>query len=234
MEILVDRLSKYMECSGLSANKLTVDAGLSVGLIGKAMNNRTGINSDSIEKILRAFPDLNPTWLLTGKGEMTLTEKDSEPVAVYKSRADVIVGDVQQIPLYNVEAAAGIVQLFRNQHDDKPIDFIQIPGIPKSDGAIYITGDSMYPLLKSGDIVIYKQMKDLKNVTFLWGEMYIVGFDNDGDNYVGVKFLQKSDQGEDYIRLVSHNQHHSPFDVHKKKIKALALVKASIRINSMS
>ena len=28
------------------------------------------MNSDSIEKILCAYPNLNPTWLLTGRGEM--------------------------------------------------------------------------------------------------------------------------------------------------------------------
>jgi hypothetical protein len=62
--------------------------------------------------------------------------------------------------------------------------------------------------------------------------MYIISIDNDGDDFVMVKYIQKSDKGDDYIKLVSQNQHHDPLDIAKNKINALALVKASIRINS--
>ena len=38
----------------------------------------------------------------------------------------------------------------------------------------YIVGDSMYPLLKSGDIVLYKQLKDIGDI--FWGDMYPVSY----------------------------------------------------------
>jgi phage repressor protein C with HTH and peptisase S24 domain len=139
--------------------------------------------------------------------------------------------ELQQIPLYNMEAIAGLVPLFNDSIKHIPIDYIQIPNLPKCDGAIYITGDSMYPLLKSGDIVLYKRVDDIINCIF-WGEMYLISVDMGGEEYVTVKFIQKSDQ-PDFIRLVSHNQHHDDKDVPVSKIRALAFVKASIRINSM-
>ena len=64
--------------------------------------------------------------------------------------------------------------------------------IPKCDGGLRIVGDSMYPLLKSGDIVFYKQVHDIMH-SIIWGEMYLISFDIDGDEYVSVKYLQKSD-----------------------------------------
>lgn len=59
-----------MATKGINDNQLTITAGLSVGLIGKAKNSGKGMSSANIEKILLACPDLSPDWLLTGRGEM--------------------------------------------------------------------------------------------------------------------------------------------------------------------
>lgn len=67
---ITERLQKYMAHKNLNANKITVDAGLSVGLIGRAIKNDSGLNSDTVEKILIAFTDLNPEWFISGTGEM--------------------------------------------------------------------------------------------------------------------------------------------------------------------
>ena len=91
----------------------------------------------------------------------------------------------------------------------------------------------MYPLLKSGDIVMYKQINDLANVIYIWGEMYLVSLDMDDEEYVTVKYIQKSEISDEHIKLVSMNTNHQPIDVPKSRVKALALVKGSIRINSM-
>lgn len=70
IEKITHRLCKYMEFKGLNPNNVTVDAGLSVGLIGKAIKNSAGLNSDTIEKILHAYIDINPIWFVLGDGEM--------------------------------------------------------------------------------------------------------------------------------------------------------------------
>ncbi|MEE6129110.1 S24 family peptidase [Chryseobacterium arthrosphaerae] len=67
---ITERLQKYMEYKGLNANQVTVEANLSVGLIGKSIKNNRGLNSDTIEKILYAFQDLSPEWLIIETGEM--------------------------------------------------------------------------------------------------------------------------------------------------------------------
>lgn len=67
---LIDRLEIYMETFKLNNNQVSSKAGLSNGLLGKARKNRSAMNSDSIEQILYAFPDLDADWLLTGRGKM--------------------------------------------------------------------------------------------------------------------------------------------------------------------
>ena len=57
---------------------MTVNAGLSIGLIGKMRKGVTkSINSTTIERILYSYPQLNAHWLLTGEGEMLSTPANS-------------------------------------------------------------------------------------------------------------------------------------------------------------
>lgn len=139
---------------------------------------------------------------------------------------------IQEIPLYDLEAAAGLKELFSGGKSATQIlDTIKIPHLPKCDGAVSITGDSMYPLLKSGDMVLYKEIP-LDSI--FYGEMYLLAYQIDEwEEYITVKYVQKSELGEDYLKLVSQNQHHQPKDVKKAQITAIALIKASIRINTM-
>lgn len=58
-----------------------------------------------------------------------------------------------------------MVQLFGDMGEYE-VGKIIIPRMPDCDGAISVTGDSMYPLLKSGDIVAYKEVQDIQNIHF--------------------------------------------------------------------
>lgn len=68
----IDRLEEFMVFKGINRNQITVAANLSNGLIGKALKNRTSLNSDSIENILIAYPELNADWLMAGRGRMLM------------------------------------------------------------------------------------------------------------------------------------------------------------------
>ncbi|TWP23236.1 hypothetical protein ETU08_08815 [Apibacter muscae] len=73
----IDRLVEFMDFKCLNDNQITKIAGLSIGLIGRARKNKSGLHTDTIEKILITFPELNPTWLLTGKGKMLIMDNQS-------------------------------------------------------------------------------------------------------------------------------------------------------------
>lgn len=72
-----DRFDKYMEYKGLNDNKITVETGISNGLIGKA-RKRGGLSQENISKILNTYSDLDANWWFRGTGEMILGEKAEE------------------------------------------------------------------------------------------------------------------------------------------------------------
>lgn len=236
MQSIVTRLKEYLDHIGVNTSSAEIAIGVSNGSLSKPFNKDTTIKTDTLEKFLTKYTDISSDWLLRGKGSMIVNaglDLVNETRAVYKMKTDRSVKD-QLVPLYDIEATAGMVELFRNKNGkNKPIDYISIPNLPKCDGAIYVTGDSMYPLLKSGDIIMYKELQNsIDNIFF--GEMYLVSIDLDGEEFVTVKWIHKSEKGEDFIKIVSQNSHHQAKDVHLSNIKAMALIKASIRINSMS
>ena len=168
----------------------------------------------------------NPDWLETGAGKMFNAEPNLTPLNTHSDRTLPL----QSVPLYFIEGTAGLVPLFTEEKTFEPVNYIHIPNLPKCDGAIYVVGDSMYPLLKSGDIILYKQLSDVRDV--FWGDMYLLSIDIDGEEYITVKYVQKSDH-EGYVRLVSQNQHHADKEVEISRIRAIALIKASIRMHTI-
>ena len=137
------------------------------------------------------------------------------------------MADDRSVTLYDVTAAANLKTLFANKNQ-YALGKIIIPNLPACDGAIYVSGDSMYPILKSGDIIGYKQIFNFNNVIF--GEIYIVAFDLDGNEYLAVKYVNRSEK-ENCIRLVSYNNHHDPMDIPMDHINTMAIVKFMIRKN---
>lgn len=85
MERIIDRFDAYMASAGLNDNKVTVQLGLTVGLIGKSRKPGRDLSRAAITKILDYYSDLNSTWLLTGEGSMLndspVSLPDPEPVA---------------------------------------------------------------------------------------------------------------------------------------------------------
>jgi hypothetical protein len=57
-----DKLLKYCELHDMKKNEFHLKAGLSNGFLDK----NSGITTDSLAKILRAFPDIDVRWLLVG------------------------------------------------------------------------------------------------------------------------------------------------------------------------
>ena len=63
------RLKLFCEKKGITAYRIAKDAGLSPQTVSYILQGKSA-TSDTLEKLLFAFPDLNGHWLLTGRGEM--------------------------------------------------------------------------------------------------------------------------------------------------------------------
>lgn len=84
----IERFDKYMNINKLNDNQVTVNCGLSVGLLGKARRGDSDLGDKAIEKILSFYQDINRVWLLTGEGEMLRESHSTSPVGNAATSAD--------------------------------------------------------------------------------------------------------------------------------------------------
>lgn len=195
--------------------------------LSNAKNGRNEIQIDVVSYLCTKYSTINANYIITGTGE-PLNNKDMTISLISNTKSKESTSD-QEIILYDINAAANLKTLLGDKSQNI-LGKITIPDIPKCDGAVYVKGDSMYPLLKSGDIIAYKEVHNFDNV--VKGEMYLISFELDGDEYLTVKYVNSSNK-EGYIKLVSYNPHHDPMDIPISSIYAMALVKVSIRMNTM-
>lgn len=221
----IERLQYYMQEKGINDNQMTVNAGLSVGLIGKAKGSNKGMNATNIEKILLAYPDLNPDWLLTGRGKMCKMQeesspqpKDTLPIAHQTSE-----NNQEGIPLIPLSAMAGAFTEETAVMEFECERYV-IPAFKGADFLIQVKGDSMQPTYYSGDLVACQRVT-LNDIFFQWNKAYVL------DTKQGPlikRIMPGSD--ENHIRIVSDNTNYPPFELSKDQFNGVALVRGIVRL----
>lgn len=234
MNDFISRLSKFMETIGVNDNQITLTAQLSNGLIGKAKANGKALSAQNIEKILYAYPELSADWLLTGRGEMLKTNRISRhnsveqvPVVEYK---DSEIPQVKQIPeLQNnhtrpripLNAAAGglsvaLSSVSESECEQMPV----IPSLPKYDFTIVARGESMEPVIESGDELACRFIRE--SAFIQWGRIHVL----DTAQGIVVKRIFESDG---HILCRSDNKGYPDFPISKEEIYHMALVVGLLR-----
>lgn len=73
--MIMERLKMFIDSQGITIKAFERSIGMSNASFGKSLKNGGNIGSDKVEIILQVYPQLNPSWLLTGEGSMILGEE---------------------------------------------------------------------------------------------------------------------------------------------------------------
>jgi hypothetical protein len=74
---LIDRLIHYLDSKKITAYAFEKACGVANGYLGKQAKGKGSVGSDILEKISTQYPDLNLSWLITGKGKMIVPTSKS-------------------------------------------------------------------------------------------------------------------------------------------------------------
>ena len=197
----------------LSDNKITVECQISNGLIGKA-RNRGSLSQLNISKILLTYPDLNPDWLLTNRGRMLRSGKETKAIA-NSENYEFEVYEPMRIyhPSNSKEYISVESQLHKILHSKlQNVDFL-----------VNVLNDTMLPVLSKNDIVLAKKL-DLKDLTIQWNGLYVIETKDE-------TFIKRIKQGStsESIVLFSDNSFYNAIEIEMSKIKGIALVRDALR-----
>ncbi len=73
--MILERLKQFIDYKGISVSGFEKSIGMSNASFSKSLRNKKAIGTDKLENILKVYPEINPTWLLRGKGPMLISEK---------------------------------------------------------------------------------------------------------------------------------------------------------------
>lgn len=203
-----ERMKAVLAELEISEGTFETKCNLAKGFVSKIGDT---IRVKSQEKIINHFPEINLTWLITGEGEM-LNNGNTSIIEVPPKEKTIKY-------FYDVDVSMGNIE-FLNDPSQKYKEII-IPGYSDCKYAINAYGDSMHPLIKSGQIIL---LDDWRESFIAWGKIYLIVTKG---GFRAIKYLFPS-ENNDMVKCVSENEKtNPPFDVPKEDIK-LFIVKGWI------
>lgn len=171
--------------------------------------------ADLLAKIVNSY-DINPMWLLTGKGEI-LNSDDEQTTLI------PVASPEGGIPLVPIDAWAGLL------HGEISVALSEcerffVPSFKDADFLISVRGDSMSPRYQSGDLVACKFL-NLSDLFFQWGKVYVL----DTNQGAIIKKVRPGSTN-DTITLISENPEYEPFELPRSSIYNIAIVQGVIRV----
>lgn len=198
-QTLQNRLLTYIEYLETSVRNFEIKAGLSNGTVSKIGESpRVSV----LNRIHKAYPDLNVDWLLTGEGDML--RADATPKISY----------TDGVPYFDEDFLLGFDEVTA-PNSENPDFLIRMPGYEKATLWCNASGHSMEPEISNGDIIALQRIEDFSFLPF--GDVY--GFITTNGMRT-IKRLGKSEK-EGYYRLIPTNKE---YDEQEIPINKIALV----------
>ena len=186
-----ERVSEYCNYKNIAISKFESLSGISNGYFN---NIKKRPSDEKIEKIHRAFPDLNTGWLMTGEGEMLKKTSEVQKFATEVPESDAVI---YTVPLLPISAQGGSFNDFVESIKERDCERIVSP-IKAVDLAVTVSGDSMAPEYPSGCKILIKKINEEAFIE--WGKVYVL----DTCNGTVVKEIRKGNT-DDEIECYSIN-----------------------------
>lgn len=220
---IIDRIRQYLDLKGISDYRFEKDLSLSKGYINKAKNP----TSDVLMKICGIYTDISPEWLVTGKGEM-IKNAEREQKIIEISESAISETKRKGALIYDIDATCGLSGRDIEFTDEKVIGSIDAPEINPDSKIIFATGDSMLPLIASGDRVVIRKIESWDY--FNYGQVYLIIT----NEYRLIKRVRRHPKDADNLILLrSDNPDYDDIDLPKREIIHLFIVENILSIKNI-
>lgn len=91
-----DRIQHLIDDKNLTPSRFADEVGLNRPAVSHILNGRNNPSMDALQKILKRFPEINGSWLITGEGSMYQFNIDrSDPTLFDENPVNTPVGTVE-------------------------------------------------------------------------------------------------------------------------------------------
>lgn len=207
--VIKERIIHLIEELGIPKEKFYQKIGMtSANFRGKA--KYTPLNSNAIANILSEIPEVNPEWLITGKGTMLKVGGTDAQVIKELNFSSAAFIQKGYAPYYSGLLATVCGFDFTNiEQYNEAEGWIKIPGV-EVDGWFPIVGCSMEPKIHAGDIVGVRKLEQWDRVDPDKSYLIVTQYDK------MIKHLEMDTN--DHSILWATSEKSKRFKIHKKEI----------------
>lgn len=227
---LPERLKLFRKELRLTQDAVAARLGIGKSALSMIETGHTALSARNRDLLIRAY-GINPSWLDNGLGPMLTEPKEgAESTKDLFTPLPIPEGGSryrQIIPLYETAPPEGLSQLLHHPETIQPTNHLQIPGLPRCDGALRIHDDGMSPLLRRGDLALYRSITPETDP--FWGDMHLLGVEMEDEEYITVRYLRPGKQ-EGSLELRGADPTLPGREIDRNRIRAMARIVAGIRI----
>ena len=116
MDNLPERLQKLMQYYGLNAGELAARLGIQKSSVSHLLSGRNKPSFLFLSKLVKAFPEINLKWFITGQGKITESEKEvpkeQKDVKVKTSETQKTLPSAEPIPAKSNTDIENIIMVY--------------------------------------------------------------------------------------------------------------------------
>lgn len=241
-----DRIKQFADYVDVSYRDLSVQMGASAGYINSISRS---IQPDKLSRLSAQYPQLNTNWLITGNGEMLITDTPlDKPMEFRLDELDKALRvaekmGVDLIPMYTEPFRAGNQGHNLREEWDEVESVWAIPDTHATRLAP-VRGNSMEPTLHDGDVVAIKRMEFRidEPLSIPFGEIFgiVVRTSDDPDDREYLDYIKRLDRHPESDKHLTHwiahsdNDKYKDFEIRIDRVASLWRVKASVAVQRFS
>jgi transcriptional regulator with XRE-family HTH domain len=169
---LAQRIKIIRKQLGMSQTEFANTIGITQTSLSQLEGEKNGISYDVYKAIVAKF-NVDPLWLMDGKGEMYISNDAKQKSGALPLVVQVAGDDEENIVMVDRKAAAGYLQGQSDPDYISRLPSFRLPGFyGKTFRAFEITGESMLPGIHPGDMLVGSYVEELVHIKR--GNVYIV------------------------------------------------------------
>jgi repressor LexA len=218
----IERIFQILKSKGITVASFERELDLSNGYLARTRSRNADIGEILLRKILDKFPDIEPVWLISGMGEMYREGFFEKKSSIRIPTEKVGSRKLKAIPLIPIEALAGSTPGDQSVLEAE-CELYEIPEFKSADFLIRLSGDSMFPTYKSGDLIACQRITDASFIQ--WGRVFVL---DTTQGAICKRVFEGPDS--DSLKIVSENaEKYPPFLISRKDVRTLSIVNGVIR-----
>lgn len=225
----------------MSIRSFESQAGITQGVLSNAIKKNSDISSINLSKIIDTYSEFDAHWLLTGEGDMMRapevpTEQTSPVNNSHECESkELELPSTDEFEYVNNDNEGKIPIVhelsFATIDPDEPStikadEYYYIKEFRNADFMMRVTGDSMYPRYKPGDLIACRNIRYTN--FYQWGKVYALLTCHQG---IIIGRVYEHHQYKIFIRVKSDNPSYPEWEIPIDEVARAAIIIGSISLD---